>query len=643
LALTVTTPALAGSWTDVGSATTRTKPVKPVKPHRTFATSTTTSTPTATETSTPTETAAPSTTSTTTASSTATSSPTTTTTAPAGGRAADTAGAAAVGSATYAVPAGAVVASPSGDDAAAGTAGAPVRTITRALALAPEGGTVVLRGGSYHETVTISRGVTLQNYPGEAAWLDGTRAVDGWVQDGSAWRVDGWTTRFDASVGFSKGDTDGTSSGWQYVNPAHPMAAHPDQVFVDGAQLHQVASRSSVVAGTFFLDESTSQLYIGTNPSGRDVRATTLAKALNVRASGTTIRGIGVRRYAPSIWHIGAVTVEQPKVRLEQVRIEDSATIGLGVIASDVVLDHTSVLRAGLLGVHAATADRIRVVSSRFDGNNWEQFNSAPVSGGMKAGRSRGVTVVDSSISGNLGHGYWSDVSVYDTKILDSNLTNNTATGVFLEISARGTVAGNLIADNGAEGIKINNTSTVSIWNNTVVRNARPINIVQDSRTPANTSYGDDYRYPNDPEMTWLVGPVTVRNNVIGLPNSNANCVLCVEDYTHTRTAEQMGVTSNGNVFNRAAATTPGWLTVWSQGAVNVNPAVYSTLAGYQAGTRQDGASRGYDGTVVVDQSGALRDDVEALAGSVATPLPADIAALLGQPTGAQHLGAWGR
>ena len=104
-----------------------------------------------------------------------------------------------------------------------------------------------------------------------------------------------------------------------------------------------------------------------------------------------------------------------------------------------------------------------------------------------------------------------------------------------------------------------------------------------------------------------------------------------------------MGVTSNGSVFNRAFATTPGWLTVWSQGAANVNPAVYSTLAGYQAATGQDGASRAYDGTVVVDQSGALRDDVAALAGSVATPLPADIAALLGQPTGAEQLGTWGR
>jgi parallel beta-helix repeat protein len=560
------------------------------------------------------------------------------------GRAADRSGALAVGAASYAIPAGAVHVATTGLDTSAGTLAKPVKTIARALALAPAGGTVVLRGGSYHESVTISsKKVTIQNYPKEAAWLDGSVPVTGWVKDGTTWRHDGWTPRFDASAGFSKGDRDGTSAGWRYVNPAYPMASHPDQIFINGVQQRQVASASKVVAGTFFLDESTSRLYLGTNPTGLSVRGTNLAKAMSIRTEGTVIRGIGIQRFAPSIWHIGAVTVERPGVRIENVRIEDSATIGLGVIASDVVVNRTSVLRAGLLGIHAATADRFQLLGSRIDGNNWERFNSAPVSGGVKAGRSRGVLVKDSSISGNLGHGYWSDVSVYDTKVLNSNFVRNTATGIFLEISARGTIADNLVDGNGAEGIKINNTSSVLVYNNTVVRNARPINIVQDSRTPANTSYGDDTRYPNDPEMTWRVGPVTVRNNVIGLPNTAANCVLCVEDYTHTRTAAQMGVTSNGNVFNRVNAGDPDWLTVWSRGSINVNPAVYGTLSAYRSATGQDTRSLAYDGAVVVGTSGGLSRTVQGNAGTVADPLPSSISGLVGRATGTRYLGAWGR
>ncbi|HYN66142.1 MAG TPA: right-handed parallel beta-helix repeat-containing protein [Ornithinibacter sp.] len=558
-------------------------------------------------------------------------------------RAADTAGSLAPGGTSYAVPAGAVVAATNGNDAAKGTLAAPVRTIARALALAPAGGTVVLRAGNYHESVVSTKKVTLQSYPREAVWLQGSQSVSGWVKDGSAWRHDGWTTRFDASVGYSKGDKDGTTPGWQWVNPSYPMAAHPDQVFLSGTQQRQVASRAAVVPGTFYLDESTSRLYLGSDPAGRSVLATDLAQALRVRAEGTVIRGIGVRHYAPSIWNIGAVTIDAPKVRLENVTIQDTSTIGLGVVRSDVVLDRVSVLRAGLLGVHAATADRLMVSRSRLDGNNSEQFNSAPVSGGIKVGRSRTVTVTNSSVSKNLGQGYWSDVSVYDTRILNSNIVGNRAAGVFLEISARGTVANNIISDNGGDGVKVNNTSTVTIWNNTVVRNGRALNIVQDPRTPANTSYGDDTRYPNDPEMTWLVGPVSVRNNVIGLTKSDTACVLCVEDYSHLRTAAQMGVTSNGNVFNRATTSPSRWLTVWSRGKTNVNPAVYTTIFTHRSGTTQDATSLAYEGFTVVSTNGTLSSTIRAKAGTAAAALPSSIATLVGQPTGARQLGAFGR
>ena len=62
------------------------------------------------------------------------------------------------------VPAGAVIATPG--NARAG------------LAKVPNGGTLVLRGGSYHEAFgTISKNVTIQSYPGETAWLDGNRSL----------------------------------------------------------------------------------------------------------------------------------------------------------------------------------------------------------------------------------------------------------------------------------------------------------------------------------------------------------------------------------------------------------------------------------------------------------------------------------
>ena len=186
------------------------------------------------------------------------------------------AGSLAVGKASYAVPRKAIFVSTKGSDKNPGTRAKPVKTIQRGVKLAPVGGTVVVRKGVYRETVTLSKKVTLQNYPKEAVWLDGSSPVTGWVADGSMWRKDGWTTRFDSSPTYTQGAKDSTAANWGFVNPDYPMAAHPDQVFVDGAPLEQVKSKSLVKAGTFFLDQATSKLYIGTNPTGKTVEASTI-------------------------------------------------------------------------------------------------------------------------------------------------------------------------------------------------------------------------------------------------------------------------------------------------------------------------------------------------------------------------------
>jgi len=86
-----------------------------------------------------------------------------------------------VGTAQYPVPAGAVVVSPSGNDSAAGTAAAPYRTLTKAASAAAAGATIVLRAGTYHESVAVYKRVTIQSWPGETVWLDGSVPVNDWA------------------------------------------------------------------------------------------------------------------------------------------------------------------------------------------------------------------------------------------------------------------------------------------------------------------------------------------------------------------------------------------------------------------------------------------------------------------------------
>ncbi len=559
-------------------------------------------------------------------------------------RAADTAGSVPVGSARYAVPAGAVIVSPWGRDAANGTIATPVATITRALVLAPDGGTIVLRAGTYHESVSIlTKRVTIQNYPGEAAWLDGSSTVSGWVAQGSVWRKDGWAARFDHSPTYTKGAPDSSTPNWSFVSPAYPMAAHPDQVWIDGVALQQVSSLAQVKPGTFYLNEGTSQLYTGSNPNGHQVRATDIAKAISVRTAGTVLRGFGVRRFGPSVWMMGSITLEKPSISVSNLEVDDMATTGISSISDNITLDHVTVQRAGMLGLHASGAYNLKLLSVKSSQNNTERFNTAPVSGGFKIGRSRGLLIKDSSFTGNLGPGFWADQSVYDMSLIGNNVNDNQGAAVFLEISAKALLVDNLISGNTGDGVKVNNTSDVRIWNNTIIKNGRTLDIVSDSRLASNTSWGHDPRQPfQDPTMTWLLGPVTVRNNVLGLPQSG-NCILCVEDYTHRRTADQIGVSSNGNLYNRLSPSQPSWLAVWSRGSANPNPAVLNTLTQFVNATGQDRNSVAFDNGAVVSASGQLSGAGLSSVAKVAQALPADVGAAAGVAAGTRWLGVWGR
>lgn len=554
-------------------------------------------------------------------------------------------GSAPVGTTAYPVPAGAVHVAPWGSDAAAGSSGAPVRTVTRALALAPSGGTVVIRGGSYNESVVVQgKPVTIQAYPNEAVWLDGSVVVSGWVADGTAWRRDGWWVRFDHSPTYTQGAPDSTVPYWQFVNTAtYPMASYPDQVFVDGAALRQVKSRSLVGAGAFFLDEPTGKLYIGSDPSGRTVSASTTIKALSIRQADVTVRGIGIRRFSPSVFHMGAVTVEAPRVTFENVVIEDSATTGISVLREDCRLRNVTIQRSGMLGIHGRYADRLALLGVRAASNNTERFNIAPVSGGAKLGQSRGIVVRDSEFSQNQGPGFWEDMSVYNTVITGSSFTDNAGDGIFLEISAKVIVANNFIARNGFDGMKVNNTSNVQIWNNTLVANAgRALWLAQDDRRNKNRSDpAVDPRVPwPDPEMPWTLGPVVLRNNVIVQQTTSGNSVMDVSDYSKQNTAEQMGISANGNLWQRSASNSPNWLVIWSRGAVS--PQVFTSLATWRSTTGQEARGREFvGGTPLADAKGVAGATVTSLESSVALPLPADVAAASGQPVGAVHLGRW--
>ena len=261
------------------------------------------------------------------------------------------------------------------------------------------------------------------------------------------------------------------------------------------------------------------------------------------------------------------------------------------------------------------------------------------MSGGFKLTRSRVVSITNSAFSSNLGPGLWLDESVYDSKVIGNDMIGNSGHGMSLEICGKSILANNLVTDNGGNGFKINNTADVQMWNNTILRSgSKPVWVVQDSRVASNTSTaGHDPRQPlPDPTMTWILGPVVFKNNIVA--GTGSNCLLCGQDTSLLRTGEQIGLKPDGNVYGRANSSSPTWLVTWPSGVTN--PYVYTTVSAFRTAKSQDMHSADIIGTVT-DSAGVPTSAVAALDASVAQPLDATIAGLTSKASGTRHVGVW--
>ncbi len=505
-------------------------------------------------------------------------------------------------------------------------------------------GTVVVRAGSYHEGFVLPAGkrLTVQNAPSEEVWFDGSRVLTGWRGEGATWFVENWTVRFDHSPTYTRGAPDNTQKGFAFLDPGHPMAAHPDQVFVDGRALRQVGAVSQVISGTFFVDEVAHRLYLGSDPAGHEVRASDLNRGALVKGAGATLRGISFRRFAPSVPDAGAVRIEAGSVALERMAVEDSATIGIAVSGPGATLRQVSSRRSGMLGIGGNRADGLVVEAVDVEDNNTERFNQVPVAGGMKFTKTRGIVVRSSRIADNFGTALWIDESCFDVRVIGSDMLDNHRHGLVLELSAKATVVDNLIRDNGRTGVLVSGTSDVAIWNNTLVGNGSGFLVIQDRRRASDLDIPghDSRRQLPDPTVTWLTGPVGIMANVVVGKSGAEAPLLSVTDTSGGRSAHDMHVTANANLYHAEVDGEPDPAFAWSMTPGRTSD--FATLSDFRQSSGQDANSVWTigsasdplhpDGTLTVAGRRAIARMPERLP-------PADVAAALDPAAGTSHVG----
>jgi len=537
-------------------------------------------------------------------------------------------GSAPVGSTNYAVPSNALfVSASSGRDSDSGTVGSPLRSIAAAVSKATSGQTVVMRAGSYNEQVVIDKPLKLQSYPREAVWLDGSDPVSDWSQSGSTW-VAPWNSQFNHS-----NDSSGNNAS-RFINPAYPMAAWPDQVFIDGSPLQQVGSAGEVTANSFFVDYGSRTLRIGRSPSGHDVRASDKTQAIYTTAAGVKLQGFGVRRYATQLSDSGTVRIGNAASLVQNLVITDNAMLGLSVRNDNNRVENVTVSRNGQLGIGANASYGLRIADSVVEGNNTQHFKSAPVAGGVKITRARGVSIIHNNVSNNIDStGIWCDESCYDIDVASNTVSGNGAAGLELELSDTAIVANNQLVGNHV-GALIFDTGNVRLYNNEFGRSGLiSLQLKQDARRASNTSAtGHDSRQPNpDPTVPWITKNITVSNNVFG---TGGQYQIYAMDNVSGWSADNMRPTITGNLFNR-------WLSSGQTKMVGWGGSDNRSVTNFQTPEALAAAKNSSWRNAAVNPS----TDIYAMASAavsnvgVAQGLPSDIAALLEQPAGVQHLG----
>ncbi|MCU1529804.1 MAG: hypothetical protein JWP75_3567 [Frondihabitans sp.] len=537
-----------------------------------------------------------------------------------------------VGSSDYPIPAGAIFVSPSGNDASSGSESDPLRTLAAAITQAVSGDTIVLRAGTYNESVSIPESkpnLTVQAYPYEAVWLDGSIPVTSWTKTGSTWTTYGWDHFFANTL-------DGIADNPYFVDTAHyPLAARADMVFYDGVQLTQVASASAVRAGTFAVDQAAKTITIGSDPAGHDLRASNQMQAIYAKSAGTTLEGFGVRRYATPYNVRGAIRLGGVGETARNLVIQDSATTGMNFEADNITLDHLTVTRSGMQGLGGNATYNTKLINSVVSYANDEHFNESPVSGGVKITRSRDLVIQNNDFVDNYSFGLWLDESCYDPHIIDNTMSGNTGHGLEVEISAGAIIADNSATSNGKSGIRLLDTSNSQIYNNSIGDNGIfGIQLSQDERRESDLSVpGHDPRQPEpDPSFTWLTQNDTVANNSFGAGGQFQ--IYALDNWTNIP-VDQWHLTITGNLFNSQASSSQV-MVAWG-GSDNVTLYRYNTPAALAAAKNPSWTNAQ---TLSAQPLSEMATAVTS-AQPIATPLPADVAAAVGQPVGTRHIGTF--
>lgn len=145
--------------------------------------------------------------------------------------------------------------SPHGEDSNLCTMESPCLSLARAYKMAASGDTIVVRGGIYRGSrdFQLKKQLVITAYPGEKPVFSGARAVDKgeWIEEGPLSYISYAPIVVTDGAGIPFSTCESNSRGG-----ASCVGRFADQAWVGSRVLQQVARKTDVIAGKFWVDES---------------------------------------------------------------------------------------------------------------------------------------------------------------------------------------------------------------------------------------------------------------------------------------------------------------------------------------------------------------------------------------------------
>jgi|GEM_PF-715045 len=403
---------------------------------------------------------------------------------------------------------------PNAQDAGNGSPSAPYKTLSYAMSQLRPGDHLTIAAGTYRDALVFP----------QKPWTRITAAAIEAANINSAYLLKNNETVIEGQGTVLIKGSD-IVNDWRALGVRRymkPWADEPQQVFVDGKPLIQVAgtifegfpekqnhpllalhksqkgiwpgringNQDSMPDNSFYYDRTGKTLYIKpalTKLKGHVVEVSTRPILL----SGNGVTDIVVKNLTfqhsntSTNLRAGLILMTGLRISLENLRVSEADATGISLMGDDITLRNSSANNCGQLGIKGR-GKRMQLIDNETNGNNTRGFNKWWEAGGAKFIGNGGLQ--DSLISGhkalgNFGDGIWFDWKNRNNTVQNSLSAYNHGFGIHYEASDRGRIINNVVVANEQRGIYLPHSSDSIIAYNLVASNGlQGIAIVDEGR-----------------------------------------------------------------------------------------------------------------------------------------------------------------